>query len=179
MSIIAFKITEDKVQVAADGRALMEDRIVCEDIKKIVKISDSLIIGATGLADTIGIFTKFVNANKNVFEKLCNTTDGLPLFKRFKEYMVDNFGYSEETLKDLGGFLVINKQYHAVFYYDDGLSPFATSDTPNCLSGTLGSTATYTAALIDAGLSLEDAIKKSAKRYTSINDNVTILEIDR
>ena len=35
MSVIAFKITENKIQVAADGRALIDDRIANENFKKI------------------------------------------------------------------------------------------------------------------------------------------------
>jgi ATP-dependent protease HslVU (ClpYQ) peptidase subunit len=178
MSVIAFKVTEDKIQVAADGRALFDDRIANEHFKKIIQISDKLIIGATGLAGTIGIYEKFVRANENVFSTLENSTDAVPLFKRFKDYLIDNFGYSEETLKDLGGFLVVNKKFHVVFYYDDGLTPYAVYDT-ECDQIAFGSTGIYTTALIDCGVPLEEAIKRSAKKYTSINANVTLLEIDR
>ena len=109
---------------------------------------------------------------------LTNSTDAIPLFKRLKDYMVDNYGFGEGTLKDLGGFLVINKAYHAVFYYDESLTPYAVYDT-ECDQIAFGSTGIYTTALMDAGFSLEEAIKKSAKKYTSINGNVTLLEIDR
>lgn len=178
MSVIAFKVTDDKVQVAADGRAIIDDRIANEHFKKIMKISDNLIIGATGLAGSIGVYEKFVRANEITFCMLENSTDAIPLFKRLKEYMVDNFGYGEETLKDLGGFLVVNRRFHAVFYYDDGLTPYAVYDT-ECDQIAFGSTGIYTSALIDSGMSLEDAIKKSAEKYTSINGNVTLLEINK
>ena len=178
MSVIAFKVTEDKIQVAADGRALFEDRIANEHFKKIIQISDKLIIGATGLAGSIGIYEKFVRANETVFTMLENSTDAIPLFKRLKDYMVDNFGYSEETMKEFGGFLVVNKKFHAVFYFDDALTPYAVYDT-ECDQIAFGSTGIYTSALIDCGLPLDEAIKKSAEKYTSINANVTLLEIAR
>lgn len=178
MSVIAFKITDNKIQVAADGRALIDDRISNENFKKIKKISDDLIIGATGLASSVGIFEKFVRANETAFNTLENSTEAIPLFKRFKDYMVDNYGFGEGTLKELGGFLVMNKEYHAVFYYDDALTPYAVYDT-ECNQIAFGSTGIYTTALMDAGYSLGDAIKKSAEKYTSINGNVTLLEIDR
>lgn len=178
MSVIAFKVTEDKIQVAADGRALFEDRIANEHFKKIIQISDKLIIGATGLAGSIGIYEKFVKANEAAFTMLDNSTDGIPLFKRLKDYMVNNYGYSEETMKDFGGFLVVNKKFHAVFYFDDALTPYAVYDT-ECDQFAFGSTGIYTSALIDCGIPIDEAIKKSAEKYTSINANVTLLEIAR
>ena len=178
MSVIAFKVTEDKIQVAADGRALFEDRIANEHFKKIIQISDKLIIGATGLAGSIGIYEKFVKANEAAFTMLDNSTDAIPLFKRLKDYMVNNYGYGEETMKDFGGFLVVNKKFHAVFYFDDVLTPYAVYDT-ECDQAAFGSTGIYTTALIDCGLPLDEAIKKSAEKYTSINANVTLLEIAR
>ena len=100
MSVIAFKINGDKIQVAADGRAVLDDRIANEHFKKIIQISDNLIIGATGLAGSIGIYEKFVKANETTFGMLNNSTDAIPLFKRLKDYMIDNYGYSKETLKE-------------------------------------------------------------------------------
>ena len=95
---------------------------------------------------------------------------------RFKDALVNQYGYTDEDLKELGGFLIVNKHYHAVFYYDEKtLKPYPVKDETT--SGAFGSTGIYTSALIDIGLSLEDAIKKSAEKYNSINGNVTILEI--
>jgi hypothetical protein len=65
-----------------------------------------------------------------------------------------------------------------VFYFDDALTPYAVYDT-ECDQAAFGSTGIYTAALIDCGLPLDEAIKKSAEKYTSINANVTLLEIAR
>ena len=67
--------------------------------------------------------------------------------------------------------------YHGVFYFDDGIAPFVTREYED--SGAFGSTGTYTKALMDTGMSMEDAIKMSAKRFTSVNDNVTTLEIEK
>ena len=179
MSIICFKIFEDKIQVAADGRVMSDDEIIYENGKKIIKISDSLIIGVTGLQDVNPIFEKFVNANKAVFEKLNNTCEGLALFKRFKEYL-ENYGYTEGTIKELGGFLIANKHFVGEFRFDDNLTPYTRAcSNDGTMVGAFGSTREYTTALLDCGLSLEDAIKKSAEKYTSINGNVTLLEIER
>ena len=180
MSIIAFKIFEDKIQVAADGRVMSDDEIITDNGVKIHKLSESLIIGQTGLHDTNPIYKKFVEVNQRVFEELDNTTDGLALMKRFREYL-ENYGYKEEALKNgLGGFLIANKKIVCMFRFDTYLSPFTSvcSEDGNTIGAT-GSTKIYTSALIDVGYSLEDAIKISAKKYTSINDNVTILEIKR
>jgi hypothetical protein len=97
---------------------------------------------------------------------------------RFRDSLTNQYGYAESDAKELGGYLIVNKQYHAVFYFDDNtFRPYPTKDSMDY--GAFGSTGIYTSALIDAGFSLEDAIKMSAKKYTSINDNVTILEIER
>ena len=178
MSVIAFKVFEDKIQVAFDGICLSHDRIVTNNFIKAYKLSDSLIIGATGIADTIGIFRKFVQANQRVFENLNNVTEALPLFKRFRDYVTSEFGYNEESVKEFGGFIVVNKLFHGVFYYDENTYyPFCMFDSAD--KGAFGSTRIYTTALIDSGIELEDAIKISAKKYNSINDNVTVLEISK
>ena len=178
MSVIAFKVFEDKIQVAADERCVSDDKIISEHYTKVYKISDSLIIGVTGLADTIGIFKKFVEANKVVFEKLDNVTDTLPLFKRFRDYVIDNYGFNEESVKEFGGFFFTNKKFHATIYYSEEYHyPFAIQECNS--QGAFGSTGIYTTALIDSGMELEEAIKRSAEKYTSINGNVTILEIER
>ena len=178
MSVIAFKIYKDKAQVAFDGRCLSGDLIESENYIKAHKVSDSLIVGATGIADSSDIFKNFVDANRIVFEKMDSKIQAIPMMIRFRDSLTNQYGYTDEDLKELGGFLILNKQYHAVFYFDEKtLKPYPVKDESNY--GAFGSSGTYTTALIDAGLSLEDAIKKSAEKYNSINGNVTILEISR
>ena len=177
MSVIAFKVFEDKIQVAFDGIALVDDRIVSNNFIKAYKLSDELIIGATGIADTIGIFKKFVETNQRVFEKLDNVTDALPLMKRFRDYL-EEYGYTSESVKEFGGLLVVNRQFHSVFYYNENTYyPYGVYYDLD--KAAFGSSGIYTTALIDSGMELEDAIKMSAKKYNSINDNVTILEINK
>lgn len=176
MSVIAFKIYEDKAQVAFDGRCLCGDLIESENYIKAYKISDSLIVGATGVGDTCEMFKNFVETNRIVFEKIKSKLEVIPMMLRFKDTLVNQYGYTDEDLKELGGFLIVNKHYHAVFYYDEKtLKPYPVKDETT--SGAFGSTGTYTTALLDAGFSLEDAIKKSAEKYNSVNGNVTTLEI--
>jgi hypothetical protein len=179
MSVVAFKIYEDKAQVAFDGRCIQDgDTIAGENYIKAYKISDSLIVGITGIADSCEMFKSFVEVNKKVFEGIKSHLEAIPMFISFKNALIEQYGYNEKDIKQLGGFLIVNKQYHAVFYFDDdSLRPYPTRDITN--SGAFGSTGIYTSALIDAGMSLEEAIKMSAKKYTSINDNVTVLEIER
>ena len=179
MSIIAFKITEHKVQVAADGRTLSGDKICRENAKKIKKISDSLIIGITGMADSNGIFEKFALENQDDFETLSNETDGLVLMKKFRDFLKENFGYEDNSIKELGGFLIANKHFLCVYYFSGDCLPYSGLCESDVKSGSFGSSSEYTTALIDYGIDIEDAIKISAKKYTSINDNVTILEIER
>ena len=179
MSIIAFEISEKKIKIAADGRCLSGDEIVCENFKKIRKISDSLIIGATGLADSTEIFEVFVNENKEAFEALNSEAHGIKLMNDFKLFL-KNYGYEDETIKELGGFLVANKYFLCVFYYDKtGVQPYTNLSSVTRKKGAFGSTRDYTTALIDANFPLDDAIKISSKKFTSINDNVTMLEIDK
>ena len=179
MSVIAFRITENKAQVAFDGRCIYDgDSIGSENFTKAHRISDSLIVGVTGLADTCEMFKRFVEVNKRVFEEITCNTDAIPMMIRFKNALIERYGFVEDELKDLGGFLVVNKNYHAVYYFDENtFRPYPTKDTVSCAA--FGSAGIYTSALLDAGMSLEDAIKMSAKKYTSINDNVTVLEIER
>lgn len=179
MSIIAFEISENKIKVAADGRCLSGDEILCENFKKIRKISDSLIIGVTGLADATNIFEVFVNENKETFESLESETYGIKLMNNFKTFLKD-YGYEDEAIKkELGGFLVANKHFLCVFYYDKTRYPYTSLSSVTHKKGALGSTRDYTTALIDANFPLDEAIKMSAKKFTSINDNIIIFEIDK
>ena len=179
MSVIAFKITEDKAQVAFDGRCIYDsDCIASENFIKAYKVSDKLIVGATGLADTCGMLKRFAEENTLDLENVRDNTNAIRIMTRFKNSLTDIYGFADSDAKETGGFLILNKHYHAVFYFDDDtFRPYPTKDTVDCAA--FGSTGIYTTALLDSGMSLEDAIKMSARRYTSINDNVTILEIDR
>lgn len=178
MSVIAFKKKKNEILVAADGIVLSDDKIEDNDFKKIHKISDSLIIGATGLADAVGIYKKFVEANRVVFEKLEDSIEAIALFKRLRDYFSNNFGYADETIKEFGGFLVVNKKFHGVFYFDDHLTPYSTRTEKENTSFAFGSTGIYTTALIDTGMDIVAAIMKSAEKYNSINSNVTLLKIN-
>lgn len=176
---IYLQISENKIKIAADGRCLSGDEIVCENSKKIRKISDSLIIGVTGLADSTNIFEVFVNENKETFESLESETYGIKLMNNFKTFL-KNYGYEDEAIKkELGGFLVANKYFLCVFYYDKTGYPYTNLSSVTHKKGAFGSTRDYTTALIDANFPLDEAIKMSAKKFTSINDNITMLEIDK
>ena len=132
MSIICFKELDNKIQVAADGRCISDGGgglINDENLIKIHKISDKLIIGVTGIVDIIGVFKKFVIANKYVFETLDNVTDALPLFKRFNDYTSEYFGYDGDAINEFGGFLVANNVFHGVFYYGDYGQPYCVNDS--------------------------------------------------
>lgn len=178
MSIIAFKVLEDKIQVAADGRAVSDDKIVSEEVEKIKKISDSLIIGATGLCDTIEVFEEFAKERQEELEGLNNNPHLIRIAKEFKEYSLEEYGYTNETIiNSFGGFLFINQHLHAAFYFDENGAPYLINEYEDV--GTIGSTRDYTKALIDIGMPIDEAIRKSAESYTSINGNVTFLEIER
>ena len=176
MSVIAFKQFADRIEVAADGICLMNDEICSNNFKKIIQITDELIIGVTGLANTTSIFEEFARANRVVFEKIKTRNEYLRFGKRIKDYLIENYGYSEETFEDAGGFFIANKYYHGMMYFDDHLSPYIVGEESNAEA--FGTTRTYTTALLDIGFSLEDAIKKSAEKYNSINGNVTLLTIN-
>lgn len=177
MSIIAYKIENNRIIVGADGRLTSGDLIINENADKIYKISDSLIIGATGLSDATDIFKKFVEENKEIFENIHSSEEFLEQAKELKEYFMEHYGYRESTImKEFGGFLIVNKYYHGTLYYsDENCFPYIIGDAEK--NGCLGSPAVYAQALLDIGCSIDNAIKVTARRYNSINDNVKLLEI--
>ena len=178
MSIIAVKINKNEIQVASDGIAVSGDEIVNENLEKVKKISETLIIGGTGLSDSILIYNKFVEDNLEAFENLEQVTEAFQLFKRFKDCLIEDYGYAANTIKDFGGFLVVNKHFYGVFYYDEWLTPYSSKLLGKGNSFAFGSTGIYTSALLDAGIDIVEAIKKSAEKYTSVNSNVTLLTIN-
>ena len=178
MSIIAVKINKNEIQVASDGIAVSGDEIVNENFEKVKKISETLIIGGTGLSDSILIYYKFVEDNLEAFENLEQVTEAFQLFKRFKDCLIEDYGYAADTIKDFGGFLIVNKHFYGVFYYDEWLTPYSSNLPGNGNSFAFGSTGIYTSALLDAGIDIVEAIKKSAEKYTSINSNITLLTIN-
>ena len=178
MSIVAVKINKNEIQVASDGIAISGDEIVDENFEKVKKISETLIIGGTGLSDSLLIYHKFVEDNLEAFENLEQVTEALQLFKRFKDSLIEDYGYAADTIKNFGGFLVVNKHFYGVFYYDEWLTPYSSKLLGNGNSFAFGSTGIYTSALLDAGIDIVEAIKKSAEKYTSVNSNVTLLTIN-
>ena len=178
MSIVAVKINKNEIQVASDGIVLSGDVIVNENFEKVKKISDTLIIGGTGLADSLLIYYKFVEDNREAFENLELVPEALQLFKRFKDSLIEDYGYAADTIKGFGGFLVVNKHFYGVFYYDEWLTPYSSKLRGEGNSFAFGSTGIYTSALLDAGINIVEAIKKSAEKYTSVNSNVTLLTIN-
>lgn len=176
MSIIAFKIEDDRIIVGADGRCMNGDnRIITEDFRKIKLINDDTVFGSVGLAMTTDMFAEYLEKTSYDSSELNNNNDFMRIMYGFQKWLSDEFGWDDETVKEFGGFLMINPHYHGVAYYDDNAKPYVTDFVGN--SGAIGATSIYTGALIENGFTIEEAIKASAKKYTSINDNVTIIEI--
>ena len=171
MSIIAYKIEWDKVTVACDGRVLSGDEIIMEDKVKISEFpSYKIICGATGLSDLNDVWRDFVLNNAETVVKIHNTTDALNLGIEFKNYIIDNFHCGDEMFGEFGGFFFITPKFHCVINYDRDKSPYITN--VNTDHGCFGATETYTGALLDAGIDIDEAIKMTAKKFITVNDNV-------
>ena len=177
MSVIAFRKLQDKIQIGADGLAVSGDIIRDTKFKKIRKISDEIIIGATGVNECIEMFALFTHDNRSAMANIKSLTDYISVLKEFREYISNTYGYTDGTIKeDFGGLLFVNRHFHGVGYYDNNLSPYVAYSNEDTFA--FGITGIYTSALLDCGFSIEDAIKKTAEKYTTINDNVTILELN-
>lgn len=176
MSIIAFKVYEKKIVVVSDGLIVSGDKVINKFEKKIYKMSDRLIIGVTGLNDSKTIFRKFVQENLKFFENVHEVVDLAEKMKDFLDYLRGRFGFTDGTLKELGGFLIVNPNLNCVYYYDDNLTPYEVAHESDAYS--FGACKQYVDALLDIGYSPQEAIKVAAEKYTTINDNLTILEIN-
>ena len=177
MSIIAYKIEKGKVSVACDGRVLAGDEIISEDKVKISKVKDyKIICGATGISDTSDLWKDYVSEHASSIIKIEDVKNVLLLAIDFKNYIIDDYHYGDEMFNIFGGFFFITPHFSCVINYDNDKSPYVTH--VNEEYGCFGSTYDYTNALLDVGIDLEDAIKISAKKFTTINDHVTKLSFD-
>lgn len=172
MSIIAYKIEKDTVRVACDGRVMTDDEIVREDKKKISKPAEKLICGGTGVADANELWRQFVADNKERLLFVKTTKDALKIAIDFKIMLMEDFHYGDKLFDEFGGFFFITPDFHCVIYYSDDEAKTPHLRQVSQLSGCIGATEIYTQALIDAGFDIVDAIKMSAIKFTSINDNV-------
>lgn len=177
MSIIVYKIEKGKATVACDGRVLAGDEIIREDKVKISKVKGyKIICGATGISDTNDLWRDYVNEHASSIIKIEDMKNALTLAIDFKNYIIDDYHYGDEMFNNFGGFFFITPNFSCVINYDNDKSPFITN--LNKEHGCFGSTYDYTSALLDVGVGLEDAIKMSAKKFTTINDHVTKLSFD-
>lgn len=177
MSIIAYKIEKGKITVACDGRVLAGDEIIMEDKVKILKVPNRKIIcGATGLSDLNDIWRDFVSNNAETIESIRNVKSALGLGVEFKDCIIDNFHCGDEMFNEFGGFFFITPFFHCVINYDRDKSPYITNMCSDY--GCFGATETYTGALLDAGIDIDEAIKMTAKKFITVNDNVYELSFD-
>lgn len=171
MSIIVYKIEKGKVTVACDGRVLGGDEIVMEDKVKILKVPNHKIIcGATGLSDSNDVWRNFICDNAEKVEDIHCVMGALSLGVEFKDYIIDTFHCGDDMFNEFGGFFFITPSFHCVISYDRDKSPYITNMSSDY--GCFGATETYTGALLDAGIDVEEAIKMTAKKFISVNDNV-------
>ena len=178
MSIIAYKIDGNSVNVACDGRVMVDDEIVQEDKKKIAKPSDKLICGATGVADANDLWRCFVSDNIERFAAVRTTKEALVLAVEFKEMLIGDFHYGDALFSGFGGFFFITPHFHCAIYFSDDEAKTPHLRLNKQTSGCIGATEIYTQALIDNGVGLADAIRMSARKFTSINDNVYELSFE-
>lgn len=180
MSIIALKVYGNKIRVASDGRCLSDDRIVSEDAEKIFKIEDDIIVGTTGLIDSARMFCDFIYQTFIIEKKEMdgmNNVKYIALLNQFKNWILEEFGWNDEIVKEFGGFLLVLPTFHGIGYFDDNGCPYVLGTNEDIV--TLGSTNVYTKALIESGMEIEEAIKVTSKHYTTINDHVSVFEICR
>lgn len=171
MSIIAYKVEKNKVRVACDRRVIAGDEIVNENKIKIEKVPNKKIIcGATGLSDSNDLWRLFVKENAETIKDITTTKGALHLAIEFKNMLVDEYHAGDDMFDNFGGFFFITPKYHCLINYDRDKAPFITQNDNEY--GCFGATDTYTGALLDAGVDIVDAIKMTAKKFMTVNDNV-------
>lgn len=171
MSIIAYKIEKDKVSVACDGRVLAGDEIIREDKVKILQVPrNKIICGATGMSDYNDVWRNYVVENAATIKTIRNIKDALNLAISFKNYIIENFHCGNDMFSEFGGFFFITPSFHCVINYDGDMAPYITNKDED--HGCFGATEIYTGALLDAGIDMEEAIKMTAKKFISVNDNI-------
>ena len=177
MSIIAYKIQKGKVNVACDGRVLAGDEIIMENKVKILKVPKyKIICGATGMSDYNDVWRGYVVENAKTVNTIHNTKEALAFAISFKNYIIENFHCGNDMFDEFGGFFFITPSFHCVINYDKDMSPYITNTDED--HGCFGATQIYTGALLDAGVDIEEAIKMTAKKFITINDNVYKLSYD-
>jgi hypothetical protein len=171
MSIIAYKIEKDKVSVACDGRVLAGDEIIKEDKVKILRVPNNKIIcGATGMSDYNDVWRSYVVENADIIKTVSNVKEALGVAIGFKNYIIEQFHCGSDMFNEFGGFFFITPRFHCVINYDKDMSPYITNKDED--HGCFGATEVYTGALLDSGIDMEEAIKMTAKKYITVNDNV-------
>lgn len=179
MSIIAFKIGEEKVEVACDGRVSSGDKIICDNKVKIAKAPNKRIIcGETGLSNYNDIWKEYIIDNEDIVYGIKNTSDALKFAVKFKKYIIDEFHCTDDVFAEFGDFFFITPHYHCVINYDKDAAPYLTHSHSDEVYGCFGSTDYYTEALLSTGMDIEEAIRKTAEKFTSISKVTYKLSFD-
>lgn len=178
MSVIAYVKKDNKIIVASDGLAVSGSTIKGTEVKKVGYIGKEILYGVTGLVDSIEMFENFIKLNIRRFIRIYGTTDILKLMNEFKEYCKDEYGYTDDYIREFGTFMIVTKCWRCFVCFDDenGNVPYIVDD--NLDHAVAGCKHEYIEALLDVGYDIEKAIKTAAKKSIHINDKVTTYTLD-
>lgn len=178
MSVIGYVKIGNKIKVAGEGIVMSDTYIVNEDAKKVGSVEGKILFGVTGVSDTTEMLEEYIRENIDIFCNITNNLDALRIMKDFPKYCMDNYGETDKSVADFGGFMIVGNKWRGIIYYNHKTdnSPYIIGENKDhYITGYMKE---YIDALLDVGYDIEDAIKMAAKKCTQINDHVTSFEIE-
>lgn len=177
MSILLINKQEKKITVASDGRSLIGDFVISDNIKKIKKITKKLIVGSVGYLSINTLWNSFVKVNKQKIENISSIQETITCSNNFVDYLKNFCSYDEEDLcEELCGstLLMCNSNVVNIIKFSNKLTPivFTVESTYS-----VGCGSEYAQALIDYGVNFKEIISMVSKRYSNIGNSYFVEEI--
>lgn len=178
MSLICIRSREDKVFVAAEGRISTSNGDICaehsEKIRKYRNGEDGyVIVGSVGECDIKDEFFKYVGHTLSFGRLEVNQTNLLSYVKKFRQHLSDS-GFDLDDVSQTFVFVTLD---NVVGIQMSDAKVFTTDyEGPH---NAYGNCREYAMGCLDSNAEMEEVFKKAARRYSSINANVTTLVIER
>ncbi len=104
MSVIAARVIESTIEIAADSILIKED-IKRTGYKKLYRMLDDFVVGGCGSAEELSLFFEFAKRNKPQAKTIAGIIDYIKLFSEYKQRFTEDSTVNNEYLIIYGGTL--------------------------------------------------------------------------
>jgi 20S proteasome alpha/beta subunit len=170
MSIIIAKITQETIEAMCDGYRFKDEEVVANNVEKIIKINDDIIVGGVGMSFLLDVFKDYCHYNSSLLTTGKINRDFL---SNFVNAFLSDFStrYSKIKILDSDLILITKKGIFSYSVYED--MRFSPAKYDGCNKLAIGIGSDYANALLDIGMDVETVMNKCLEKYPSLGGKIT------